>query len=224
MGVENTPFKMKASPMQRNFGISPAKQSYGRSYVDIGGKEVYPEYAGSGVSISGGKGKKPLSTYTLTPGIIVGKLNLAGKYKGGFTKDRETTKSTSKTFMGGTTKLSFGSRNPGTYSPSFKGSISGEYGTTKHPTGKKTTGYSGRLGLGIGRSGSFGCQGGYCSGPDVAGYHIKAFGEHGSKGSYNPGTRFGLSGRYGVFHGEGSYDIQTKKPQFKLGIKVPINK
>ena len=211
-----------------SFGNSPVKQ---RPYVNIGSKEVYPEYAGSGISISGGKSKKPLSTYTLEPGISVGKFNLAGKYKGGFKAD-ETGKSTSKTFMGGTTKLSFGSRNPGTYSPSFKGSISGEYGTTKHPeifrkgksTGKKTKGYSVRASLGIGRSGSFGCQGGYCSGPDVAGYHIKAFGEHGSKGSYNPGTRFGLSGRYGVFHGEGSYDVQTKKPQFKLGIKIPINK
>jgi hypothetical protein len=215
--MKNTPFKMNGFS---GFGNSPVKQ---RPYVNIGSAEVYPEYAGSGVSISGGEGKKPLSTYTLTPGISVGKFNLSGKYKGGFKAD-ETGKSTSKSFLGGTGKFSFGSRNPGTYDPSFKGSISGEYGTTKHPTGKKTTGYSGRASLGIGRSGSFGCQGGYCSGPDVAGYHIKAFGEHGSKGSYNPGTRFGLSGRYGVFTGEGSYDIQTKKPQFKLGIKLPFNK
>lgn len=202
------------------FGNSPIEQ---RPYVNIGSTEVYPEYAGSGVSISGGEGEKPLSTFTLTPGITAGNLNLAGKYKGGF-KTTETGESTSKTFTGGTGKFSFGSRNPGTYSPSFKGSISGDYGTTKHPTGEKTKGFSGRLDLGIGRSGSFGCTGKGCSSPDIAGYHIKGFGEYSSKGSYNPGTRIGISGRYGVFHGEGSYDIQTQKPQFKFGIKIPINK
>mgnify|MGYP005821907731 FL=1 len=214
------PFKLRSGNTVpfKQMGGSPVKQTY----VDIGGKEVYPSITGSGINISGGKGKTLEGSYTLMPGISVGKFDLSGKYKSG-AKDKFSEKEP-RSFLGGSGKLSFGSRNPGTYDPSFKGSISGEYGTTKGPTGKKTTGYTGRASLGIGRSGSYGCYGGYCSGPDVTGYHLKAFGEHGSKGSYNPGTRFGLSGRYGVFHGEGSYDIQTKKPQFKLGVKIPINK
>jgi len=211
-----TPFKMKGFS---GFGNSPMKQTY----VDIGGKEVYASGSGSSINISGKKGVKPMASYTLAPGISVGKFNLSGKYKGGFEKSKGGTKNISKTFTGGGAKFSFGSR-PGTYSGTFKGSISGDYGTTKQATGKKTTGYSGRLDLGVGRSGSLGCTGRSCSSSDIAGYHLKAFGEHGSKGSYSPGTRVGISGRYGVFTGEGSYNLKTKKPGFNIGITYPINK
>jgi len=211
-----TPFKMNGFS---GFGNSPMKQTY----VDIGGKEVFASGSGSSVNISGGTSKKPLSNFTLAPGVSVGKFNLSGKYKGGFKTNKGGTKNTSKTFTGGGAKFSFGSR-PGTYSGTFKGSISGDYGTTKSTTGKKTTGYSGRLDLGVGRSGSLGCTGRSCSSADVSGYHLKAFGEHGSKGSYKPGTRVGISGRYGVFTGEGSYDLKTKKPGFNFGITIPVNK
>jgi|TARA_Y100000310_G_C20543196_1_gene744313 hypothetical protein len=215
------PFKMQGM----SFKSSPVKQSYGPQYVDIGGKEVYPSLKGSKMSISGGKGIKPLSTFTLAPGISVGKFNFGGKYKGGTTKSK-TGGPTGKLFTGGTATFSTGSGDR-VYTPGFKGSISGEYGTTKQlGKGKKTTGYSGRVSLGIGRSGSGiyqGCPGGKC-GENLLGYNIKAFGEHGSKGSYNPGTRVGLSGRVGPVIGEGSYNIKTKKPEFKVGVTIPINK
>ena len=208
-----TPFKMNGFG---GFGNSPIKQTY----VDIGGKEVYASGSGSGVSISGTPSKKPLSTFTLKPGVSVGKFNLAGKYKGGFKTD-ETGKSTQKTFTGGGATFSAGHWRGG-----FKGSLSGDYGTTKHPTGDKTTGYSGRASLGFGKTGSStfeACPGGGC-GTEKIGYNIQAFGEHGSKGSFNPGTRVGISGRYGVLSGEGSYDINTKQLSGKLGITIPINK
>jgi len=200
--MKNTPFKMNGFS---GFGVK-----------NLAGSDLMASTDSKNLS----------SSYTLAPNVSIGKLNLSGKYKGGFKTNKTGTKNISKTFKGGSVNFSFGSRNPGTYDPSFKGSISGDYGVTKQSSGKKSVGGSGRVSLGIGRSGSNileGCPSGGCSAP-VTGYNIKAFGEYGSKGSYSPGTKVGLSGRYGLISGEGSYNINTKKPEFKLGLKIPFNK
>ena len=106
----------------------------------------------------------------------------------------------------------------------FLGSLSGDvtYGLTGKSKGK--IGYSGRIGLGLGRHGTAGCVGGACSFAGFMGRGIEAFGEHGSKHSARPGTRVGLAGRYGWLSGSASYGLQSGGIHGSIGLKIPINR
>mgnify|MGYP003144473006 CR=1 FL=1 len=211
-------FNLKSgnNPTFQNMGSSPVKE-----------KKVFLSSAGTGLSLSGDP-KKPSTTLNVKPGIQIGKVRLGGvlsqKYKlGDFSKG--------KTFVGGSGKLSLTGHRRGKrdYDPGFMGSLSGR-GGVRTDIGKKAA--SGRLSLGFGRPGSWevpeksACGPGmYCgANTDIPAWNVKAFGEHGTKHSLKKGTRFGLSGRFGWLKGEGSYNIKTKKPEYKLGLNIPFNK
>ena len=129
-----TPYKMKGSPMQRNFG-TPLKYD----------KKTGLSLTKTGVSTTLSKGSKPSQNITVSPGIRL------GDFRAGVTG--------SKTYTGGIgSKLDLGARASYTIAPKknfttgFKGQLSGGYN-------KKSQG-SAKLSLGIEKSGGEYCKGG----------------------------------------------------------------
>ena len=128
--------------------------------------------------------------------------------------------------------LNFGPTRGRDWDPRFVGSLSGNIGINKKRTGdglfKGNTGTSasGRVSLGFGRPGVVsrgGCSNGMCF-TNVPGYNLNAFFESSNKKSFNPGNKVGLSGQYGNFNAEGSYNLDTKSPNFKVGVGIPFNR
>jgi hypothetical protein len=143
-----------------------------------------------------------------------------------------STDSSGKISRGLQGNLNFGSMRGRDWDPRFVGSLKGDVGINKQRTGdglfKGNTGTSasGRLSLGWGRPGVV-SGGGWANGmcfQNVPGYNLSGFFESSNKNSFNPGNRVGLSGNYGNFNAEGSYNLNTKSPEFKVGVGIPFNR
>ena len=81
---------------------------------------------------------------------------------------------------------------------------------------------SARLNLGFGRPGAPGCFGGFCYSAPIPSWNVSAFGEYGTKQSLRPELNVGIGGRYGALTGEYNYNVNTKKPGFKVGLNFPL--
>jgi hypothetical protein len=182
---------------------------------------------GSGVGVSFDEDKNIKTDFTVQPTLSTGNLNIGGKLT--YTPPKLTSEGgrsgKGNVFVGGTTDINIGSRrNKRDYDMSSFGRLSltgglnigsGEHGDLfREPTG------SARLTIGAGRPGDPGCYRGMCYAPAVSGYNIGGFGEVSSD---SPKGKFGLSGRYGIFTGEASYDLATKQKQYKLGLSFSPN-
>jgi len=124
--------------------------------------------------------------------------------------------------------INFGSTED--WYPGFVGSLKGDVGINKKRNmdgifkGNTGTSASGRLSLGWGRPGvvsTGGCANGMCF-QNIPGYNLSGFYESSNKNSFNPGNRVGISGQYGNFSAEGSYNLNTRSPEFKVGFGVPL--
>ena len=82
-------------------------------------------------------------------------------------------------------------------------------------------GFTGRATLGIGYGGVDECVVGdkYCA-RGATSWNVGAYGEYGSKHSMRPGTRVGISGRYGALQGDIGYDVISKKPSARVGVDI----
>ena len=128
-------------------------------------------------------------------------------------------------FAGGTAGLSLSKGIPGSwnrFTGSLKGDVGYKFGTSGGTRSKSKLGYSGRLDLSVGRPGREACVGGMCYSPPATGWNVGLYGEHGSKHSMKPGTSVGVSGRVGWLKGDVGYNIQKKKPSYRLGLSIPF--
>ena len=223
-GMPYTPFKMKGSPMQRNFGIgaSPAKQpdsgAFARKF-GIPNLNVPTDIYEHGIKFEGGKGK---TTTSIKPHIKIGdKLSLGTSFTGQRGSD-DPTKSTlgslmpvdplkpvgTETSLTGKLDLSGKGGRHGKHT-GFQGSLSGNIGARdlyhrKAPKRGKLT-YGGKVEAGLGTKRK----------------NVKLFGEYGSKYSLSGGgPKVGISGKYGMFKGSAGYNLKTKKPEFGLSIDI----
>ena len=231
---KNSAFPFKGSPVKQ---VSPVDNFLSRymsgTKVGIGHKpgEKHPKLE---TSIAGTYAFGPKRPWNLHGGSVGVKYETSssdafreddGPIGGRYTE--ENPKITDlESRIGGAGGVYFGSPSAGRRESDarFLGSATGDvtYGLAGKSKGE--IGYSGRIGLGVGRKGTAGCYGNFCSSDDIIGRGIEAFGEYGSKHSANPGARVGLAGRYGWLSGSASYGVQTKKPQFNIGLKVPLNR
>ena len=166
---------------------------------------------GTGINIDN-KGKKSIS---LNPGIRVGDVSLNYNVGASLKGNRSNAKTSTSSGFSGAYDFARGG---------FKGKMSGMFGKKKS-NGKTIKTASSRLSLGYGKSsskgssscGPAGCE--YTRG--TPGFNIKAFGERNFKTKQ---TKVGISGRYGALSGEASYNINTKKPEAKIGVSIPLGK
>ena len=192
------PFKMKGHPLN----ASPCKDRYTRGSKPPVGLSLTT----TGASLTSSTGNTAKTQYTVSPGVR------AGDFRAGVSFSQDI--SGSKAIGLGTTKDDkvFGGRASYTFAPKgsfetgFKGQLSGSFNTK--------SGASGKLSLGVEKSGGTYCKGGkLCSDAST---------EFGLTGGYNAkNNSFDVGGkvRHGMFELSGSHNLKTKQNKVTLGIK-----
>ena len=206
MKYNNSAFPFK-SPMKQKFG-------YKRKGLDI--SKFGGIFETEQTFTSSKDRPKHYATTSYTPSIKLSdkfRLGLSQSGSSEGTMAIPTTKGHTQTSATGKFKFGSGGGRHGLHT-GFQGSLSGDVGVrnlfSKKGSGDygKTKGklaYGGKLSLGIGTEKR----------------NIKAFGEHASKHHISgKGTKFGVEGKAGIFKGSIGYNIGTKKPEFKLGIRI----
>ena len=230
---KNNTFPFKGSPVKQVTPVDNFLSKYlsgskiGVTFGDVN----HPSKAKHETSLAGTYGFSPKKPWYLHGGSIGAKYETSSRegFGGGVLGEEEETKEARiglESRAGGTGAIYFGDVS-GRHRESdarFLGSLSGDvtYGLAGKSKGK--IGYSGRIGLGLGRHGTAGCVGGACSCAGFMGRGIEAFGEYGSKHSARPGARVGLAGRYGWLSGSASYGLQSGGIRGSIGLKIPINR
>jgi len=181
------PFKLQGHSLPGPNQASPYKSKYGLSLST------------TGASLTSETNKKAKGNLTISPGIRVGDFR-AGL---GFSKDISKGKM-SKTSIG--PRASYTIAPKGKFTTGFKGELSGKY--------NKKSGGSGKISLGVEKSG-----GSYCKGGNQCSDASTEFGLTGGYNAKNKSFSLGAKVRRGMFEPSGSHNLKTKQNKVTLGIK-----
>ena len=172
------------------------------------------KFGGGSGGWSGGSDTGMSTTTSISPNIKIKNIQLGTKFSGKSYRDFIPAPVSpfqpvdTQTSLTGKYKLSTGGGRHG-YGTGFKGSLSADVGLRdlyhKQAPDKGKLTYGGKISAGIGNKD----------------WNIKAFGEHTSKHHLEgEGTRFGIGGKWKGIEGDVSYNISTKKPEFKLSFGI----